>query len=440
MELGFGVPVAGAWATPANQVRVARRAEELGYRSLWTFQRLVVPEVPDERSGAPFYQQVQDAVVPLAFLAGQTSRIRLGTAVLIVPFFPPALLAKQLATLDIVSEGRLEVGLGIGWSRTEYAAVGAAFERRGARAEEFLAALRALWTGEVASYQGEFYRLPPARMAPRPVQRPHPPLLLGGAAKPALRRAGRLADGWVSGSMADLTRIGESIEMVREAAREARRPAGPGPAVRLVRRDPRRPRHPGRPGGDRGLRRSQLRPRDRRHRHRPGRGPPPGRGGPGGPGPLLGEAPARIRPGTLRGGGDPRLRPMPGASYRTCRARARSNSPFRTPARKASHSWAVNTSAGPLRSLESRTATSAVSRATSTQPLVPLRVLFRHTARDRSTIQLLSDRSSRDWMLPRVRMDSPGFCAAARRWSKSLLYRRVTSRSSRYMSPPVFSM
>src|SRR5215207_6001858 len=219
MELGFGVPVAGAWATPTNQVRVARRAEELGYRSLWTFQRLVVPEVPDERSGAPYYQQVQDAVVPLAFLAGQTSRIRLGTAVLIVPFFPPALLAKQLATLDIVSEGRLEVGLGIGWSRTEYAAFG----RRGARAEEFLAALRALWTGEVASYQGEFYRLPPARMAPKPVQRPHPPLLLGGTARPALRRAGRLADGWVSGSTADLTRIGESIEVVRAAAREAGR-------------------------------------------------------------------------------------------------------------------------------------------------------------------------------------------------------------------------
>jgi probable F420-dependent oxidoreductase len=223
MELGFGVPVAGAWATPGNQVRVARRAEELGYRSLWTFQRLVVPEVPDERSGAPFYQQVQDAVVPLAFLAGQTSRIRLGTAVLIVPFFSPALLAKQLATLDIVCEGRLDVGLGIGWSRTEYEAVGAAFERRGARAEEFVAALRALWTEPVAAYQGEFYRLPPARMAPKPVQRPPPPLLLGGTARAALRRAGRLADGWVSGSTADLTKVGASIEVVREAAREAGR-------------------------------------------------------------------------------------------------------------------------------------------------------------------------------------------------------------------------
>ena len=223
MELGFGVPVAGAWATPGNQVRVARRAEELGYRSLWSFQRLVVPEVPDERSGAPYYQQVQDAVVPLAFLAGRTSRIRLGTAVLIVPFFSPALLAKQLATLDIVSGGRLDVGLGIGWSRTEYEAVGAPFERRGARAEEFVAALRALWTEPVAAYQGEFYRLPPARMAPKPVQRPHPPLLLGGTARAALRRAGRLADGWVSGSTADLTKVGASIEVVREAAREAGR-------------------------------------------------------------------------------------------------------------------------------------------------------------------------------------------------------------------------
>jgi probable F420-dependent oxidoreductase len=203
-----------------------------------------VPEVPDERSGVPFYQQVQDAIVPLAYLAGQTSRIRLGTAVLIVPFFSPALLAKQLATLDIVSGGRLDVGLGIGWSRTEYEAVGAPFARRGARAEEFVAALRALWTEPVAAYQGEFYRLPPARMAPKPVQQPHPPLLLGGTAKPALRRAGRLADGWISGSTADLTKVGASIEVVREAAREAGRDPD---RLRFVCRGPVKVRPGGRP-------------------------------------------------------------------------------------------------------------------------------------------------------------------------------------------------
>jgi probable F420-dependent oxidoreductase len=245
MELGFGVPVAGAWATPANQVRVARRAEELGYRTLWTFQRLVVPEVPDERSGAPYYQSVQDAIVPLAFLASQTSRIRLGTAVLIVPFFSPALAAKQLATLDIVSGGRLDVGFGIGWSRTEYQAVGVPFERRGARAEEFLAELKALWTEPVAAYQGRFYRLPRARMAPAPVQRPHPPLLLGGTAPAALRRAGRLADGWISGSTADLTRVGESIAVVREAAETAGRDPD---RLRFVCRGAVKVRPGGRPG------------------------------------------------------------------------------------------------------------------------------------------------------------------------------------------------
>ena len=223
MQLGFGVPVSGAWATPDIQVRVVRRAEELGYRSVWTFQRLLVPAEPEGRAAAPFYRSVQDAVVPLAYLAGQTTRIRLGLAVLNMPFFSPALLAKQLATLDIVSGGRLDVGLGIGWSALEYRAVGVPYQQRGARAEEFLAALRALWAEEVAELHGRFYDLPAARMDPKPVQRPHPPLLLGGSAEPALRRAGRLADGWVSGSTADPTRLGDAITTVRRAAREAGR-------------------------------------------------------------------------------------------------------------------------------------------------------------------------------------------------------------------------
>ena len=307
MQLGFGVPVSGPWATPDNQVRVVRRAEELGYRTAWTFQRLLVPAEPDERSAAPYYQSVQDAVVPLAFLAGQTTRIRLGTAVLIIPFFTPPLLAKQLATLDLVSAGRLDVGLGIGWSTAEYQAVGVPYERRGARAEEFLAALRTLWTEEVAEFSGRFYQIPPARMAPRPVQRPHPPLLLGGAAPAALRRAGRLADGWISGSTADLARVGESIVVVRRAASDAgrdpealrfvspRRTPGPArrrpgarPADRLVRRAAGRPGPAAGPGRHRGVPRPQLRPRDRRPRRRPCGGPATGRGDPRGAGAHLG--------------------------------------------------------------------------------------------------------------------------------------------------------
>src|SRR6266699_1756966 len=110
--IGIGVPISGSWATPANQLRLVRRAEELGYHSAWTFQRLLVPERPGERAGIEAYRSVHDAIVPLAFVAGHTTRIRLGVSVLNLPFFSPALMAKQLATLDAVCGGRLDVGLG----------------------------------------------------------------------------------------------------------------------------------------------------------------------------------------------------------------------------------------------------------------------------------------------------------------------------------------
>jgi probable F420-dependent oxidoreductase len=222
VRIGFGVPVSGSWATPANQVRIARRAEELGYHSVWTLQRLLNPADSTDQT----YRKVPDPLITLAFLAAQTSRIRLGVAVLNMPFFSPPLLAKQAATLDEVSGGRLDLGLGLGWMPEEFTAVGVPYERRGARAEEFLAALRELWSADVAEFSGEFYQLPRVRFDTRPVQSPEPPILLGGASEPALRRAGRLAAGWVSASRADPSRLGESIEIVRDAARSAGRDPG----------------------------------------------------------------------------------------------------------------------------------------------------------------------------------------------------------------------
>ena len=237
--LGFGVPVSGAWATPDNQVRLVGRAEELGYRSAWTFQRLLVPAEPepDPRSGMEVYRSVLDPVVSLAHLAGHTSRIRLGVAVLNMPFFSPALMAKQLASLDVITGGRLDVGLGIGWSRVEFAASGVPYAHRGARGEEFLRALRALWADEVVEFHGVFYQVPPARMQPKPLQRPHPPVLLGGSANPALRRAGRVADGWISASNADLRHIDQPIATVRRAAEQAGRDPE---ALRFICRGPAR--------------------------------------------------------------------------------------------------------------------------------------------------------------------------------------------------------
>jgi len=200
--------------------RTARRAEELGYASLWTFQRVLCP-VDVELD--PSHRAVHDAVVSLAYVAGHTDRIRLGTATVCAPFTAPALLAKTLTSLDVLSGGRLTVGLGIGWLPQEYAAAGVPFERRGARMDEYLQCLEALWTQDPVEFAGEFYTVPRSRVGPPAVQQPHPPVLLGGAAAPALRRAGRLAQGWICSSREDLTGIGEGVETVRAGAREAGR-------------------------------------------------------------------------------------------------------------------------------------------------------------------------------------------------------------------------
>ncbi len=220
LRLGFGLPVSGSWATRANMVSIAVRAEELGYASLWTFQRLLHPAQGD---WGAMYRSVHDPVVALAHVAAVTGRIRLGLAVVNAPFYAPIVLAKQLSTLDEVSAGRLDVGLGLGWSREEFRAAGVPYQRRGARFEEFLRCLQAIWGDDVVSFDGDFYHVPPAQVQPKPVQRPHPPLLLGGTAEPALRRAGRLADGWISSSRADLDQIGADIALVRAAASDAGR-------------------------------------------------------------------------------------------------------------------------------------------------------------------------------------------------------------------------
>lgn len=235
--IGFGLPVTGNWATPSTMLHIARRAEHLGYASLWTFQRVLYPTAggpgrptedavhdPAERpADDPSYQAVHDALLPLAFVAGHTTRIGLGTATICAPFTPPALLAKAMTTLDHLSDGRVTVGVGMGWMRQEYAAAGVPYERRGARMEEYLRCLEALWTQDPVEFDGEFYTVPRSHTGLTPVQLPHPPMLVGGAAPEALRRAGRLGQGWICSSRQDLSRIGQSVELVRHGARDAGR-------------------------------------------------------------------------------------------------------------------------------------------------------------------------------------------------------------------------
>src|ERR1700742_3211099 len=155
MDIGFGAPIAGAWATPRNLTEFGRRADRLGYRSLWTFQRLLIPA---GSRMAPVYQSVLDPLVSLGFLAAATSSIRLGVAVVNHPFASPLLLAKQAATVDVLSGGRLDLGIGIGWLAEEFTGSGAIMSQRGPRTTEYVAALRALWSADgVTRFSGEHY-------------------------------------------------------------------------------------------------------------------------------------------------------------------------------------------------------------------------------------------------------------------------------------------
>jgi probable F420-dependent oxidoreductase len=224
MKLGVSLPTGGAWSTPENQLCVAREAEALGYHSLWVFQRLLYPleprneypPVPGKLWPKPF-ERALDPIVTLSYVAAATTRIRLGTSVLIMPFYSPVVLAKQLATLDVLSGGRLNVGLGIGWSEDEYEAAGAPFKARGRRADEFLRCLDAVWSEDIVEFHGEFYNVPRARIEPKPVQKPRPPITIGGYGPRVVKRAVELGDGFSGGNF-PIAETGELVRAVREAA------------------------------------------------------------------------------------------------------------------------------------------------------------------------------------------------------------------------------
>ena len=220
MLISFGGPSAGAWAEPASVARFAARGEELGYHGYWTFQRLLVGTDQDL---APVYHQVLDPMLTLAYAAARTHTIRLGVAVLNLPYLSPAYLAKQAGTLDVLSGGRAVLGLGTGWSAPEFTATGSDPRPRGRRTEEYLAVLGTLFNDPVSEFTGEFYQVPPSVMRPRPVRPGGPPILLGGTAEVALRRAGRLTDGWVSSSRASFDEISRGAQIVRRATEEAGR-------------------------------------------------------------------------------------------------------------------------------------------------------------------------------------------------------------------------
>jgi probable F420-dependent oxidoreductase len=193
-------------AGPEQLRTVAQRAEDLGYDHVWVSDHIILPKKVDS-----FYPYAADGVAtfkpdepyyePLAalnFIAGCTQRIRLGTHVLIIPYRNPVLTAKILSTLDVLSGGRLILGAGVGWMEEEFKAMGLdTYKERGAVTDEYLQIYKELWTKEDASFDGKYYQISDTGFEPKPVQKPHPPIWIGGHSGPAVRRAARYGDGWM---------------------------------------------------------------------------------------------------------------------------------------------------------------------------------------------------------------------------------------------------
>lgn len=204
MKFGLHGVGSGSTVKPEPLAQVAREAERLGYESIWIPEHLAVPV--EMRTPYPYSDDgrfpggamvaLHDPFLALAYAAACTEKIKLGTGVFVLPLRNAIAVAKSVASLDVLSNGRALFGVGIGWLEDEFEAVGASFPDRAARAREAIRMMKVLWSEEAPHFEGRFHRFPPLGFNPKPVQKPHPPILLGGESRAALKRAAELGDGW----------------------------------------------------------------------------------------------------------------------------------------------------------------------------------------------------------------------------------------------------
>jgi probable F420-dependent oxidoreductase len=227
MKFGIRYCNTGRYTDPAQAIELVQAAEAAGFESAWTVEHTIIP-----RSYESPYPYTQDGKIPgvredtslpdpqiwLAYVAARTTKINLATGILILPQHNPVICAKQVATLDHMSGGRVILGIGVGWLKEEFDALGVPFEERGARTDDYIRALRTLWAEDVATYQGKYVSFHDVYMRPKPVRR-EVPIIIGGDSKPAASRAGRLGNGYFPGRGASL----ELIDLVRRSAVKAGR-------------------------------------------------------------------------------------------------------------------------------------------------------------------------------------------------------------------------
>lgn len=230
MKFGIAYANAGPGAQPEHAVELARLAEANGFESLWTVEHVVVPKgyestypyAPGGKMPGGEDFDIPDPLIWLAHVAAVTTTLRLATGILILPQRNPLILAKQVASLDVLSGGRMLLGIGVGWLKEEFDALGVPFAGRGARADEYVEALRALWTQDEATYSGNHVSFERCISRPRPAQAGGVPIIVGGHSEASARRAGRLGDGYFPGARGrdELVKL---IEVMRASATEAGR-------------------------------------------------------------------------------------------------------------------------------------------------------------------------------------------------------------------------
>lgn len=225
LSIGLFAMNMDACSYPATAARVAHAAEAAGFESLWAGEHVVLPDPRVPASMMDPGDRILDPVVALTFLAARTSRIRLGTGIIILPQRNPLVLAKELASLDVLSDGRLVIGIGVGYLEPEFRALGIPFEDRSARSDDYLAAMVAVWSQERPAYHGRFFSFEGVQAHPQPSQRPHPPIVMGGASSAAYRRAVQAASGWYGFNL-DLETTAQHLVGLREAAEQYARPPG----------------------------------------------------------------------------------------------------------------------------------------------------------------------------------------------------------------------
>jgi len=227
MNIGFFGINTGVFSTREAVTRVAQTAEQAGYESIWTGEHLVLVDPQVAPSPVPPHTRMVDTIATLAFAAAVTERVKLGSGIILLAQRNPVVLAKELAGIDVLSEGRLLFGVGVGYVKQEFDVIGVPYDERGARVSEHIEAIRALWTQDAPEFHGEFTQFSGIQSHPRPLQQPHPPIIIGGMSAPAYRRAVSQGNGWY-GFFQDLDATAVAIKGLENAAKRTERPASLG--------------------------------------------------------------------------------------------------------------------------------------------------------------------------------------------------------------------